>query len=204
MKTRVKSTKFDNQHMTLARDFLRQSFAANVFAGYSISSHNIALFLFNNKIRFNQWKNIIQHWSSCLPGIDWSRKLFLACPSITRLFITSKYFFKPYNQLFITTRYLKHAMPLMTVAIFSLLCITDINATFSINDTSKIGDFRDGMICFKKNIFCHELPFNDYYTVIIEKVYVERLNEKAFLQKGCDSLNSDRKTEREIRRGFPA
>lgn len=179
MESRVKSTKFDNQQMTVARSFFWQSLAAYVFTGSSISFHNIALFLFNNKIWLNQWKNIIQHWSRSLPVVYWSRKLLLASPSIARVFMAAEYILEPYNQFLIAAGYFKHAMPLITISVLSVLSITNIYASFSVNKTSKVCDFCDRMISFKVNSFSHELPFDNYYTVINEEVHAERLNEKA-------------------------
>lgn len=179
METRVKITKFYNEKMATLSNFFRQSFTANVLACSSIFLHNFALFLFDDEIGLNQWKNIIQHWSSCLPVVYWSRKFLLTGPSVSRIFMSTKHFFKPDNQLFIAASYLKHAMPLITTAILSLLGTTNIYATFSIDNTCKISDFCDRVISFKKNSFSHEFPFDNYYTVINESVHAERLNEKA-------------------------
>ena len=204
METRVKISQFTQQKKALLINFGRQSFASNIFGSESIANHNIALFLLNYEIWLNQWKNIIQHWSSSLPVINWARKFLFTCPSITRVLRSTECGFEPNNKLLITTGYLETRMPLITVAVFALFCVANINATLTVDKTSKISNFCNSVISFEVNNFTHKYPFVNNYTVINEKVHAERLNEKGPRDRVCDSLNSDRKTEREIRRGFSA
>lgn len=204
METRVKISHLTQKHKTLLSNFWRQSFAPNIFGRESVANHNVALFLFDYEILFNKWQNIIQHWTSCLPVINRAIKSFFTRPSISRIFRTTKSIFKPYYEFFITACNLKKTMPLKTVAIFALFNMAYVQATFSINEPSKISNLPDFMIGIEFNYFSHELPFV-YNSIALNenKIYAERLSERA-LNRGCDSLNSNGNMEREIRRGFSA
>lgn len=204
MKARVKIPHFTHKFKALLDNILWKPFTTNIFGCESISDHNIALVFFDNKIWSNQWKNIIKHLPRSLPVKHWTRKCLFSGPSISRIFRTTKSIFKPYYEFFIATSYLKHAMPLKTVAIFALLDMANIQATFSVNKSCEISYLPYLMTGDEFNYFTHEYPFVYYIIVVNEKEgHRERLSERA-LFKGCDSLTSEGNSERMGRRAYPA
>jgi len=202
MEARVKISHFTHKQKTVGDNFVRKSFATNILGSEAVSQHNIALFLLDDEIRFNDRQNIVQHWASSLPVINRSGELLFTGPSISRIFRTAKSIFKPYYDFLVATSYFKHAMPLKAIAIFALFNIANIQATFSVNKACKISYLPNFVMCSEIYDFPHDYPLINNYTVINEKIHGERLSEKT--RKGCDSLTSGRKPEREIRRGFPA
>ena len=176
MEARVKISKFTQEQKSLLINFIRQSFAANVFGSEPVSNHNIALFTFNYQEWLNQWQNIIKHWSSCLPVVNWSSKFLFTSPSISGVFGTTKCIFQPDYKRFIAACNFKHRVPLITCAIFSLFGMTNVDAAFSIYKASQISNFSNCVSSFKVDNFSHKYPFINYYIVTNEKVYAERLN----------------------------
>lgn len=179
MIARIKISHFTQKLKTFGDNFVRQSFAPNIFGSETISLHYVALFSFDNQIWFYQGKNIIKHWSSCLPIVNRSCKFLLTGPSISRVFRTTKSIFKPYYKFLIAACDFKHAMPLKSVAIFALFYIANIQATFSINESSKISNLSDIMICTEFNYFTHDNSFV-YNSIALNenKIHGERLSEK--------------------------
>ena len=178
METRVKISQFAQKLKTSLNNFGRKSFTANILGSESVANHNIALLGFNNQIRSNFGQDIVQHRTRGLPVIDRTCELLFARPPIARIFGTTKCVFKPNNNGFIATGDLKHRMPLISIAIFSLFCVANIDAAFSIYKTCKISNLGNCMFGFKSNDFPHVYPFVNYFTVVNENVHGERLSEK--------------------------
>lgn len=166
-----------------------KSFASYVLAGKTILQHYFALVLFDYEVFKHLWKKVVEHCSCCLPIVNSSAKSFFAGPSIPRVFRTSKSFFKPNDEALITTCYSQKRMPLESASILSLFYSTDVEASFSIDESSNIGKFCNCMFGIEFNSFSHEFPFV-YHILIINEylkiIHRERLNEKT--RKGCDSL----------------
>src|SRR5574338_529367 len=167
-----------HQDKSLIIYMVRKSFASDVFAGNTISFHNITMWLFNNKIRFYGLKNIIKHFTSSLPVIYWTIKFLFARPSVSTFFGSTKNLFKPKNENLITGSYFEKYMPLPTGSIFTLLDSSDIKASFSIDDSRKICDLFSGLICMKINFLSHMCSFIYNISVINEKIHRERLSEE--------------------------
>lgn len=178
MESRVKRSNCFKQLQSFFSDMFRKSFASDIFAGKAIFSHNFAMRFFNKKIWSNLGKNVVKHFSCSLPCINGSTKRLLARPSISTFFRTSKGVFQPDNQTLIATGYFKHRMPLVAISVLSLFCTSNVEASFSIDDTSKISKFSDRVIGMENNLFNHN--FIIYQTVFNEQLrHRERLSEKA-------------------------
>jgi hypothetical protein len=180
MESRVKISHFTQKHKSLLDYFGWQSFVSNIFGSETISLHNIALFLFDYKIGFNNRQQIVQHRASRLPIINRTSEFLLACVSISRIFGTTKSIFKPYYKNFIAARYFKTGMPLKAIAIFALFNIAQIEATFTVYKTCKISDLPYLMTCIESNYFSHEFPFV-YNSITLNEyeIHAERLNPEA-------------------------
>src|SRR5690554_1518593 len=179
MKARIKVTHFFKQFQTSLVNRLWKSFTYYVIARRSVCSHNFALRFFNNEIRKNIRQNVIQHFPCSLPVKNWSTECFFASPSISRIFRTSKSIFQPNNKAFITTCNFEHGMPLITRPVFPLFSMSDVEAPFSIHNTSKICKFGNRMFGFKKYFFRHVENIKDRMVVNVKLIHRERLNEKA-------------------------
>jgi hypothetical protein len=184
MPARVKIPQFTQKCKALLVNFGRQSSTANILGSESIADHNVALFALNDEILLNKWNQVVQHWTGCLPIVNWPSELLLTSPSISRIFRAAKSIFKPYYELFVAARYLKHAMPLKATAIFALFYIANIEASFAVYKPRKISDLRYLMLCNEFYYFTHISPIVSNSIMLNEgKVYRERLNEMA-LERG--------------------
>jgi hypothetical protein len=202
MKTRIKIAHFLHQKNSGFIDRVRKSFASYVLRCRSVFNHNFAMRFFNYKKLFNLGKQKIKHFSTSLPIKNRSSKSFFASPTITRIFRTAKSIFKPQNKTFITACNFKQRMPLIAGTIFTLFGVTNVEASFSIDNASKISNLRFDNICLEDNFSSH--AFILHISVLNEKtIHGERLNEKTPLQRRCDSLNSRGNLERECRRASP-
>lgn len=217
MKPRIQFTHIRHEFSSKLDNIIGKSLAADIFVSFSNFHHHVTLFSFNNKILINKWTDIIKHFSGSLPIINRPIESFLASPSISRILRTSENSFEPQDQALISAcdsnKTLEVESATVSLASFRF---SDEEATFSIDYTSKICDFCDGLILMIYDNFSHYISnmlvtvfrvicYGYNYTIINENfssVQPERLNKKT--HGGCDSLNSVRKTERRIRRGFPA
>lgn len=179
METRIQLPQLCHKTSTSFDHMIGKSSAANVVTRIPILSHYGTMRFFYNESVIEWKKNIVEHWSSSLPGKNWAAKSLLARPSISFLSSSSKGFFKPINKDFITRCNLKHAMPAMIAAIFMLFGFAYVEATFSVNDSGKICPIFGGLIHMKNNFLCHNAPFVYNRIVLNErKVHAERLSEK--------------------------
>lgn len=195
METRVKISNFVHQFKTSDVYGFTKPFASNIFTGEPILNHNLTVRSFDYKIFMNLRKNVIQHFSSCLPVKYRPGKSSFACPSISRILRTAKSFFQPQNKNFITASYFKHRVPLITAAIFTLFNISDVEASFSVNNSRKVSDFFCSVIGSKENFSSHKMSLVLDHMIINErgiKSHRERLSEKTSI-RGCDSLTSTTK-----------
>jgi hypothetical protein len=205
MEARIKLSKFCHKSGACFYYVIGQAITSNVIARVSILSHYATMGFFYNESPVKRQKNIIEHGSCGLPTKNWPTECFLARPSITLFSSSAKCFFKPIDKYFIARSYFKHTMPTIIASVFMLFCFAYVKTSFSIYNASKICPLLGSLAYMKNNLFCHNEPFV-YNSIVLNegKVHAERLNERGHLTMACESLNSNRKMEREIRRGFPA
>lgn len=83
---------------------------------------------------------------------------------------------------------------------FVKLTYVQINEQVTLQNQDPV-DFKAGL---KPSLIDLE-PYSESHGNKAEGIsHRERLNERGLITKACESLNSARKVEREIRRGFPA
>jgi len=227
MKPRIQFTHIRHELSSKLDNIIGKSLTADILVSFSNFHHHVTLFSFNNKILINKWTDIIKHFSGGLPIINRPTESFLASPSVSGILRTSEDSFEPQDKAFVSACDSDKTMKVESASVtLTGFRFSDIKATFSIDYTSKICNFCKGLIFMIYDNFSHFVSnilvtvfrvicYGYNYIVInenINSVQPERLNKKtnqyryfpSFISIRCDSLNSDRKTERRIRRGFPA
>ncbi len=178
MKTRVKISHFRHALKALFGFPIVKSLAPYVLTCVSVLSHNFGLAFFYDQVWVNNKNNIVEHGSSCLPVINRTSEFLLACPSVSRVFGSSKSILQPDNQGFLTVCDFNHRVPLEAVPVFALFNSANIETTFSVYDSRKVSQLFDCVFGLELNYFSHKYPFVGNIAVINEKVHAERLSER--------------------------
>gem|GEM_PF-1076732 len=181
MKSRIKISHFYHELFSNIQCFFRKTFTSSIFKSFSDFNHDFGMFFFYCKKWLQKWEKIIQSFSTERPTINTSIKCFFRCPSICIFRTSSKMFSKPIDKNNIARSNFYKYMPLLSCTVFSLFYLTNVEASFSINNSGQISDFSRKLTCFENSFSSHKKdPFFYYSTIINEEnvnIQPERLSE---------------------------
>jgi len=225
MKSRIKLTNLLKTELASIQTFFGK-FVGSQFCcvGLSESYHDFALSSFDSEIRKNLFAQIKESIASGDPTENFSGESFSRSTASSSRISSTEGLIQPIDEDMIRIIDLKKSAVMLSYISISRFFgnETNVKASFSIHNTSHVSQinwFVNGWNVILRSSIVFSSLFNFhrilcylkqiYYLIIHEaKLFVqaERLSGRgsSTLRWACESLNSYRKYEREIRRGFSA
>ena len=219
MPSRIKFPIFKHTSLSNLKSFVGYWCMLANFVGESFLKLNniFTMLFFDNQIRQHLFTQVTKSISGSYPRMDSSFVRFFRRPSVSSGVKTFKCVDNPvYENLFSVINFQTTPMMSRNFSFVASICLSNMKATFSVNDSSHIGQmqwivllwnvlFGSAVVFF--SWYLHDLSFRDHYNNIIDHcklLQAERLNERdPMFSRICESLISTTKGREGESKNFP-